>query len=288
MSFVIIEGDVTIRDTNGTAVDVKAASTPPAATDQAMVVVLSPNQQAIPVTSTPATADSDLAFGVVQLAGGSSGSLNAILATTYNEQTANAQRSIGSSSANDTSAGSGARTVEITYLTVTGTGPFTETVTLNGTSPVNTVATDICFIEKMVVATVGSGGTNDGEITLFVSTGGAGGTIGTIGVGNVTSGSGDGRTLWAHHYTPTGISTSITGLSVGASVATTFHLRARSLAAATAAQKIVSGLLNTEAAFQRNYGSPLMVDGPARILAYGVPSTNNAQLTASFDFFETT
>ena len=45
--------------------------------------------------------------------------------TTYTEQTANSQMSIASSSANDTSAGTGARTVEITYLTSTGTGPLT-------------------------------------------------------------------------------------------------------------------------------------------------------------------
>lgn len=286
--FTIIEGDVVIRDTSGNGpVAVKGPSTPPVTADPALVVVLSPNQEPVPVTTTPATATAGLSFGHVQLAGGTSGTLNAIRATTYTEQTANAQRSMASSSASDTSAGTGARTVKITYYTSTGTGPFAETVTLNGTTAVNTVATDICFIEKMVVETVGSSMGNVGTITLFVSTGGGGGTIGTIGTGNIVAGSGDNSTLWAHHYVATGITCNITGLSVGASSPSTLHLRSRAIAA-NAAEMVISGLVSVVGSNARTYGSPVLVAGPARIVTYGVPSTNNVAINASFDFFETT
>lgn len=72
--------------------------------------------------------------------------------------------SVSSTSANDTSAGTGARTVYI--LGINGTGGYTsETVVLNGQTAVNTVhAYD--SIERMDVATVGSGGKNAGNITM--------------------------------------------------------------------------------------------------------------------------
>jgi hypothetical protein len=130
------------------------------------------------------------------ISGYSSTSSNArviIAATTYTEQLTNAQRSVSSSSASDTSAGTGARTIRITYYDQTMAGPFTEDITLNGTSTVNTVGTNICFIESLRVLTAGSGGNNAGTITLFISTAGAGGTIGTIATN-------DNQTNWCHHY----------------------------------------------------------------------------------------
>jgi hypothetical protein len=70
--------------------------------------------------------------------------------------------SISSSSANDTAAGTGARTVFIEGVNGTG-GLVTETVVLDGQTAVNTVkAYDA--IERMVVLTVGSGGKNAGII----------------------------------------------------------------------------------------------------------------------------
>ncbi len=86
-----------------------------------------------------------------------------IRATTYTPQGTNAQRSVNSTSASDTSAGTGARTVTINYLD-TSFVAHSETVTLNGTTAVNTVGTNIAFIENIVVASVGSGGGNVGTI----------------------------------------------------------------------------------------------------------------------------
>lgn len=72
-----------------------------------------------------------------------------------------------SSSANDAAAGTGARTVTIIYLNPSG-AVLSETVTLNGTSAVATVATNIWRILDMWCASFGSGGTNAGTITLRV------------------------------------------------------------------------------------------------------------------------
>lgn len=69
-----------------------------------------------------------------------------------------------SSDANDTSAGTGARTVQIYGLD----GSFneqTETVTLNGVTAVNTANTYI-RLNEAVVRTAGSGGVNAGTITI--------------------------------------------------------------------------------------------------------------------------
>lgn len=127
----------------------------------------------------------------------SAASAKTVRATIYTPPGNNAQRSIVSTNANDTAAGTGARTVKITYLDATGAGPFTETITLNGTTAVNTVNTNIALIERMDVMTVGAGGGNAGTINLQTLINGGGTTIGSIAVG-------DNQTNWAHHYVPVG------------------------------------------------------------------------------------
>jgi len=77
---------------------------------------------------------------------------------------------IVSSSVNDTSAGTGARTVEITSLD-TDYVLQTEIATLNGTTPVTLSNTH--FRPRIaIVQTIGSGEVNDGNITIRVSGGG--------------------------------------------------------------------------------------------------------------------
>jgi len=120
-----------------------------------------------------------------------------IRATAYSPQGTNAQRSLRSSNANDTAAGTGARTVRVTYLN-TSFELKTEDVTLNGTTAVNTVATDIAFLERMEVITVGTqGGGNVGTISIYTATAGGGSVWGSIAAG-------DNMTYWAHHYVPAG------------------------------------------------------------------------------------
>lgn len=207
-----------------------------------------------------------------------------IRATTYTEQTSNAQRSIASASANDTAAGTGARKVKITYYTATLTGPFTETVTLNGTTYVNTSNSDICFIEKMEVTEVGSGLVSAGIITLKAATAGGGATIWTIpAAANQTHG--------AHHYVPVSTNCFITSMLFGIKGADTTggFLRSQAVLTANAAEVQISDFIRVPSSGQsaRNFGTPVQVAGPARIIAYAAPdSTSSRTYYASFDFYE--
>src|SRR5512137_3071453 len=209
----------------------------------------------------------------------------AVRKTTYTEPTTNAQRSVASSSANDTNtAGTGARQVKITYFTSACAGPYTETVNLNGTSAVNTVATDICFIEKMEVVSVGSGGSNAGTITLYSTTAGGGTVVWTIAIG-------DNKTFGAHHYIASGQTCYITGQLVGIKGAdtTSGYLRAKNPTLATSPEVQISDLLRAPSSGQsfRAYGTPIVVVGPARVIAYAAPdSTSSRTYYASFDSYE--
>lgn len=75
------------------------------------------------------------------------------------------QLEIVSDDVNDTDGGTGIRTVEIVYL-----DPLfdeqTEEITLDGTTPVNTVATDIQDIQWMCATSVGSNTVAEGNISL--------------------------------------------------------------------------------------------------------------------------
>lgn len=75
-----------------------------------------------------------------------------------------------SDSANDTAAGSGMRTMTYTGLDANYL-EFTETVTMNGLTPVNTV-TPAVFIQRTAALTVGVGGTNAGNVRFTAATDG--------------------------------------------------------------------------------------------------------------------
>lgn len=80
------------------------------------------------------------------------------------------QMTLVSDSVNDTSAGTGARTVKVHYLNASGNYTH-EIVTMNGTTPVNTVATNIRFVQQITVQTNGSfGARNAGNITIYSTT----------------------------------------------------------------------------------------------------------------------
>lgn len=87
---------------------------------------------------------------------------------TWVAPTAARVHAIVSSSTSDASAGVGARTVMVNGLN----GSFadtTETVTMNGTTPVNTVNSFV-IIHRMIVLTVGSSAANVGTITATAAT----------------------------------------------------------------------------------------------------------------------
>jgi hypothetical protein len=273
-----------ITDTTNGPVAVKPASTAPSATDQALVVVLSPNQPAIPVTNAPSNSVTNLSMGDVIL---SSATTSAIRRTAYIEQTVNFTGSIASANANDSAAGTGARTVRIYYVTADGTTEGAEDVTLNGTTGVNLTATK-CYIEKIEVLTAGSTGSNVGIISLYTAANKTGTVVGTIAATNNT-------TFWAHHYIVSGKTCNVTGIyhgnnstvSGGVSFAV---LRSKDLSNLVSVEKQVSDFIGVAGAsnpYTRIYGSVIQIPGPARLAMY-VTSGAAATVTyrGSFDSYD--
>jgi hypothetical protein len=293
---VVIDG-VSYRLQTATKIESWFGSTAPTVGEktksESIPVVFASDQRPIAIfVDSPEGSRTGITTGSVALAGGTAGTVVPIRSTAYNEQLVNGARSLNSSSTSDSGAGTGARSVEITYFNQALEGPFTETVTLNGTSAVATSASDICFVEKMVVKTVGSTGFNLGTITLYVNNVGSGGVIGTIGLGTIAAGVGDNSTYWGHHYVPVGIKASLStfvaaALSGGSGTNATMLLRAKNPISIDAPDLAVGDLLRISGGIVRTLSNPIRIDGPSRITAIGIPSVNNATLNASFDFAET-
>lgn len=224
-------------------------------------------------------------FGVIQT---SSATEVQVLKTAYTEQSSNAQRSIVSTSTNDSSAGTGARTVRITFLKADFTGPFTEDITMNGTTAVDTASSEICYIERIEVLTVGSTGSNVGTLNLKTTTGGGGSTFASVAAT-------DNTTLWAHHYVPTGKVANITGISLSNDKSSIdsggqFRLKAKVLDVANAVDEQITETLRyfaQDSTYTRNYSSPIVVAGPARICGHVLPDNGTNMVSrCAFDFYE--
>lgn len=135
-----------------------------------------------------------------------SGSDQLMASGTVTEQSSGAQRSIASSSANDSSAGSGAQILCLEFIKGSDGLPATEYITMNGTGAVNTTSTDIKYIQNLWVC---RGAAAAGTITLYSTTGGTGSTVITIPVGRMQQ---QNSTI----YVPTGYSLYITNVGVSA------------------------------------------------------------------------
>src|SRR5574340_1745226 len=85
----------------------------------------------------------------------------------YPDQTNGEQLTLVSTSANDASAGSGAQQVDIHGIRKGGT-EYVETVTMNGTTPVNTTITDWIFVQYIHTQRVSALGTvAAGDISVY-------------------------------------------------------------------------------------------------------------------------
>lgn len=218
--------------------------------------------------------------------GTSATTLVPLTATTYTEPASAAQRSVASSSASDTSAGTGTRTLRITYYDNDMNGPFTEDITMNGTGNVNTVATNIRFVEKMESLTVGSNGGNVGTITLFNSTAGGGGAMGTIAVG-------DGKTYWAHHYIRPNRTMFIRKLIISTGSGGTsanYSIRIVKPLTANAFENQIGTQYRGVAATIGNvidFDALAAIEGPAKMIIYIRPDANTAStFYANFTYYE--
>lgn len=211
-----------------------------------------------------------------------------LASTAYTEPVIGAQRALVSSSASDSAAGTGARTVRITYYTLSSTGaitgPFVEVVTLNGTSPVPTVGTTICLIEKLEVVTAGSGGVSAGGITLTLAADGTGGTITSIPVGTV-------RNFLGVHYVPSNRQCSITDVEVIGGDTTIANVEVLFTPYPLVVEQSIKGQIGSTAALPRAIPFPesaaTVHPGPCRLRMAVTPGSNTSQVTtASYGFVD--
>lgn len=85
----------------------------------------------------------------------------------FPDQTSGEQMTLVSTHAQDTAAGTGAQQVQVHYLTAAGVEAV-ETVTMNGTTPVNTVATNLRFNQYLRTERVGTlGAVAAGDISIY-------------------------------------------------------------------------------------------------------------------------
>ena len=216
----------------------------------------------------------------------SSGSaLTAIRATAYTQQTTNAQRSLVSSSTSDAAAGTGANTVTLTYYDQNLIGPYTEVITLNGTTPVNTVSTTICFIEKITVTTVGNQLSNVGTLTLKTTTGGGGTTIGTIPAG-------DGVTNWCHHYVGANKTMQLVSViaSIHGSASGSIEVHQTFPTDITRPELTIAPKVRIDAgdSDKLDFEVPILIVGPALVLVYGRSdaSSGNIDWSVGMGYYE--
>ena len=199
-------------------------------------------------------------------------------ATGYTEQTSGAQRSVKSGSANDTAAGTGVRTVRIVYYTLSSagkiSGPFAEVVTMNGTTAVPTVATNIALIESITAFAVGSGGVAAGVIALYDDAAGAGSIFCSIAAGAT-------RTLLAHHYVASGAQCQVSDLEVsgGDAAAATFEIVAKNYV--TGVEQPIAGTIACPNTGSRGVSVGMPVAGPARVRAMVTPANTNSQVSSA-------
>lgn len=206
-----------------------------------------------------------------------------VRATVYTPQGANAQRSINSTSASDASAGTGAQKVIINYLD-TSFVLHSETVTLNGVTGVNTVGTNIAYIESIVLSQVGSGGGNAGTIQIWTGTGATGSVWGSIAIG-------DNQTFWAHHYVPSGVSCYILNLTGGATIVagqTNIQHSGNPGSVNIPQLQIGATIVHTgPGTWDHDYEVPLVVAGPDLIFVTERPNASTASTAvASFDYLQ--
>jgi hypothetical protein len=195
-----------------------------------------------------------------------------IRATTYVEPAAAAQRSLVSSNVNDITGGTGARLVRIIYFDNLGAGPFIENVTMNGTTFVNTAASNIRFIQKIEVINVGSNDSNVGIISLR-DAGGGGPTYGSIAAG-------DNVTFWAHHFVRAGRVTVLNcvSASVRGAVAGNIIGRYRPLGPVSVDRQVTDTLrlMSGSGTIVRESHIPIQLIGPGRLTYYVTPDATTA------------
>jgi hypothetical protein len=189
---------------------------------------------------------------------------------------------ISSTSANDTAAGTGARTVQI--LGVNGTGGLaSEIVTLNGQTPVSTVNT-YDAIERMTVLTVGSGEKNAGLI--YAGTGTV--TSGVPAVPYSVIGTGENNSTIGHWTCPAGFAGYITKgtFSVGPTSGNQFVLGRLKLRGADDIVRTAAKVTVQAGTAEFDFTYPVKISAGECITATAQGSGTNASVSSYFQIVQ--
>ncbi len=184
---------------------------------------------------------------------------------------------VSSSSASDTSAGVGARSIYIVGINSTG-GEVSETVTLNGQTPVNTTHT-YTEIQTCSVITAGSTEHNVGNINIGTGTVTAGVPANIFGHILAT----ENKSLIGHYTVPIGYTgyliagnMSVGSTTAGKNITGRLKVRENGLIYTGAIVSFSEGLVPF------NFDYPLKVNASACISATAVSSTNDEKVSCYF------
>lgn len=186
------------------------------------------------------------------------------------------QMRIVSSSTNDTGAGTGVRTVDIGYLD-TNYNQQSETVTLNGTNPVNTVATNILRINSLHTMTAGSGACAAGNISLQ-------NTAGTVTYSRITATHNFSRQLI--YTVPAGYKFFITSYTKATTTAASGHSQEMGIrTTSTLDYELTPGIfqyksivLLDNSSFSKSFDMPIMIPPMTDIKGYAISDGANAAI----------
>lgn len=175
--------------------------------------------------------------------------------TVINEMAGTEALEIVSSNTADAAAGTGVRTVEITYIDALGTvgAQNTTTVTMNGTTPVSLGSVRALAIQWAEAATVGGGNTAAGDITIRAS-------ATPTNVYELISAGGN-RSLSGRYMVPVGMS-AYAASWVGSAVNQDMDIRLR------ATVKMSSRAITTPYLFQDAMYPPAGATSPSRVLQW--------------------
>lgn len=181
-----------------------------------------------------------------------------------------------STDVNDTSAGTGARTVEIFGLD-SSYDEISETITLNGTTNVES-SNSYLRLHRMIVRTAGSGGMNAGAISATQSSSAI--KMAQINIGN-------NQTLMAVYTIPNGKDAFILQLTMSVNKATSvgsnMYFRVRPLNEVFQIKNITGGHSNGSTRVERSFPVPLAIAAKSDLIISADSSANNADISATMD-----
>lgn len=198
----------------------------------------------------------------------------------YNWIPTAAAMKVSSASANDTAAGTGARTIRVEGLDA-NFDVLTEDVTMDGQTQVTT--TGVFYrVHRAYVLTAGSVNTNDGIIYVYTGTETTG-TPDVAGTVYTTIGAGEGQTLQAIYTIPAGYTGYMTQIEAGSkdgTNATTITLRTRVNGGAFRTQQKFIVFKSTS---QLYHDIPITIAEKTDVEVQGDAAASTTDVAASFD-----